>query len=112
MSCRKLLQLIVLPAMLLLSQLVFAQERVVTGRVTDSTGTGLPGITVTARGARVATQTATDGIFRLVVPSSVDALIFSSVGFTTLQVPIPANNSVNVSLFGTASSLNEVVVIG
>ena len=112
MSCRKLLQLIVLPAMLLLSQLVFGQERVVTGRVTDSTGTGLPGITVTARGARVATQTATDGIFRLVVPSSVDALIFSSVGFTTLQVPIPANNSVNVSLFGTASSLNEVVVIG
>src|SRR5205809_124155 len=112
MSCRKLLQSIFLTGMLLLSQFAFAQDRVVTGRVTDSTGNGLASITVTGRGTRVATQTSNDGAFRLTVPATVDALIFTSVGFTTLQVPIPANNSMNVSLFGTASSLNEVVVIG
>ncbi|HET9826783.1 MAG TPA: SusC/RagA family TonB-linked outer membrane protein, partial [Chitinophagaceae bacterium] len=112
MSCRKLLQSIVLPAMLLFSQILFAQDRVVTGRVTDSTGNGLAGVTVTARGIRVATQTTTDGTFRLIVPASTDALIFSSIGFTTLQVPIPANNSMTVSLSGATSTLNEVVVIG
>jgi len=112
MSCRKLFQSIVLPAMLLFSQLIFAQDRVVSGKVTDSTGNGLAGVTVTARGTRESTQTNTEGAFRLTVPSSVDALIFSSIGFSTLQVPIPASNSMNVSLIGSASSLNEVVVIG
>jgi iron complex outermembrane receptor protein len=50
MSRRKLLQSIILPAMLLFSQLSFAQDRVITGRVTDSTGTGVAGVTVTAKG--------------------------------------------------------------
>ena len=112
MSCRKLLQSIALPVMLLLGQSVFGQNRIVTGRVTDSIGNGLAGVTVTARGTRVATQTTNDGAFRLTVPSSIDALIFTSVGFATQQIPVPANNSMNVSLSGTASSLNEVVVIG
>ena len=109
---RKLLQLSLLPAMLLFSQLIFAQDRTVSGRVTDSTGNGLAGVTVTARGARFATQTNTDGAFKLTVPSSVDAVIFSSVGFATQQIPIPASNVINVTLLGSASSLNEVVVIG
>src|SRR5438046_8909879 len=103
---RKLLQLSLLPAMLLFSQLIFAQDRTVSGRVTDSTGSGLAGVTVTARGDSPATQTNTDGAFKLTVPSSVDALIFSSVGFATQQIPIPANNVINVSLLGSASSLN------
>ena len=76
MSRRRLLQSIVLPAMLLFSQLCFAQDRVITGRVTDSTGNGLAGVTVTAKGVQTATQTANDGSFRITVPSTVDALIF------------------------------------
>jgi TonB-dependent starch-binding outer membrane protein SusC len=112
MSCRKLLQSIVLTSMLLLSQFAFAQDRVVTGKVTDSTGNGLAGVTVTARGTRIATQSNNEGLFKLTVPSSVDALIFTSVGFTSQQIPIPASGTLNVSLLGGASSLNEVVVIG
>ena len=112
MSRRRLLQSIVLPAMLLFSQLCFAQDRVITGRVTDSTGNGLAGVTVTARGVQTATQTANDGSFRITVPSTVDALTFSSVGFTTLQVPVISGSPMNVSLHGVTSSLNEIVVIG
>jgi iron complex outermembrane receptor protein len=112
MSCRKLLQSIILPAMLLFSQLSFAQDRLITGRVTDSTGTGLAGVTVTARGSQTSTQTANDGSFRITIPSSVDALIFSSVGFSTRQVPVISGSAMNVSLSGATSSLNEVVVIG
>ncbi|HEV8506191.1 MAG TPA: TonB-dependent receptor [Chitinophagaceae bacterium] len=112
MSRRKLLQSIILPAMLLFSQLSFAQDRVITGRVTDSTGTGVAGVTITARGTQTTTQTNNDGSFRITVPSSIDALIFSSVGFTTLQVPVVSGGPMNVSLSGTTSTLNEVVVIG
>jgi len=112
MLCRKLLQSIVLTILLLLSQFAFGQDRVVTGRVTDSTGNGVGGVTVTGRGTRVATQTTIDGSFRITLAPSVDALIFSSVGFTTLQMPIPASNTMTVSLSGSSSTLNEVVVIG
>jgi iron complex outermembrane receptor protein len=112
MSCRKLLQSIILPAALLLSQLCFAQNRVITGRVTDSTGNGIAGITVTARGTQTATQTNNDGSFSITVPSTVDALIFSSVGFATREMPIISGAPMNVTLSGATSALNEVVVIG
>jgi len=112
MSCRKLLQSIILPAMLLFSQLCFAQDHVITGRVTDSTGSGVAGVSVTARGTQTATQTSNDGSFRITVPSTVTALIFSSVGFATREVPVISGSPMNVSLSGAGSSLNEVVVIG
>jgi TonB-linked SusC/RagA family outer membrane protein len=112
MSCRKLLQTIILPTMLLFSQLSFAQDRVITGKVTDSTGNSVAGVTVTAKGTRTVTQTTNDGTFRITVTPPTDALIFSSVGFTTLTVPIIQGSPMNVTLSGAASSLNEVVVIG
>jgi len=112
MSRRKLLQSIILPAMLLFSQLSYAQDRVITGRVTDSTGTGLAGVTVTAKGSQTTTQTANDGSFRITIPSNVQALIFSSIGFATRQVSVVSGGQMNVSLIGATSSLNEIVVIG
>jgi len=112
MSRRNLLQSIILPAMLLFTQLSFAQDRVITGRVTDSTGTGLAGVTVTAKGTQTVTQTTNDGSFRITIPSSVDALVFSSVGFATRQIPVVSGAAMNVSLSGATSSLNEIVVIG
>src|SRR5689334_9413549 len=112
MSRRKLLQSIILPAMLLFAQLSFAQDRVITGRVTDSTGTGLAGVTVIAKGSQTITQTTNDGSFRITIPPTVDALIFSSIGFATRQVPVVSGGSMNVSLIGATSALNEIVVIG
>lgn len=112
MSSRKLLQLLVLPALLFFSQISFAQDRVITGRVTDSTGTGVAGITVTAKGSTKATQTIADGSFSISVPSSVSTLIFSSVGFATQEVSVSGSTPIRVTMTGATSSLNEVVVIG
>ena len=113
MSRRKLLLSIFLPAMLLFfMQISFAQDRVITGRVTDSTGNGVAGVTVTAKGARNATQTGNDGTFRITIPSSVNTLIISSVGFDTQEVAVGGSSNINVTLSGRATSMNEVVVIG
>lgn len=92
------------------SGLLWAQNRTVTGKVTDSLSVPLPGVTVTAKGTAIATVTDSRGDFSLSVPSNVRSLVFSSVGFGNQEVSIPATNLVNVSLSQSAGALNEVVV--
>src|SRR5688500_11675834 len=99
-------------ALLLVSLVSFAQDKVITGRVTDQRdGSGIQGVTVSAKGTRNATQTAADGSFRIAVAPSVTTLIFSSVGFATQEITIGGNTSIDVSLGIINASMGEVVVV-
>lgn len=69
MTIKKTLYVFVLPLLLLAAQL-FAQERQVTGRVTDSAGAPVSNASVVVKGARNGAQTGTDGSFSIRVPSS------------------------------------------
>ncbi|SFC43274.1 CarboxypepD_reg-like domain-containing protein [Parapedobacter composti] len=91
---------------------VFAQLRVITGKVTSSDdGTALSGASVTLKGTTNSTATDANGNFRLSdVPQSGGILVFSSIGFQTQEVPIGGQNTVNVSLSTDATELSEVVV--
>jgi len=113
MYLRKLLQAIGLPLLLLMTFAASAQDRVITGRVTDSAGRGTSGISVTVKGQTArGTTTRENGDFSLSVPASATTLVFSSVGYTTQEVSIGGSNTVNVVLQSTSGNLNEVVVIG
>ena len=113
MNCRKLLCNLILPAFfLLLSNAIWAQTKIVSGQVTDASGVGIAGVSVTARGSNTGTSTSNDGSFSITVPSTATTLVFSSVGYATQEVPISANNTVNVRLQTAAGNLNEVVVVG
>jgi iron complex outermembrane receptor protein len=113
MSCKNLLKTAAVAVLLFVSQLAMAQERVISGRVTDSKdSSGVPGVTVTAKGAKTGTQTGSDGSFRLSVGSSVTTLIFSSIGYATQEVKIGGNSTVDVSLVVSNAQLGEVVVTG
>jgi TonB-linked SusC/RagA family outer membrane protein len=84
----------------------------VSGRVTDSKGEGIPGVTVLVRGTTIGTSTDASGAYTLSVPEG-STLIFSSVGFTTQEIPVTgANSSLAVSLKESAKDLGEVVVVG
>src|SRR5688572_8292349 len=97
---------------LLVAQISFAQDRVVTGRITDQRdGSGIQGVTVSAKGTRIATQTAADGSFRISIPSSVTTLVFSSVGFATQEMAIGESSTVDVAMVVTSASMGEVVVV-
>lgn len=87
----------------------YAQDKTVTGTVTDAKdGAALPGVTVRyAKGGAVTDGT---GHFSIKVPSAISKLIFSSVGYTTQEVAIPASGTVNVALAASVSQLDEVVV--
>ncbi|HZW66924.1 MAG TPA: SusC/RagA family TonB-linked outer membrane protein, partial [Hanamia sp.] len=91
----------------------FAQQKTITGNVTNlTTGEPVVGVTVSVKGSDEATQTNSKGDFSIAVSSSVQTLIFSSVGYETKEVDLNGRTSVNVELQITNSKLNEVVVIG
>lgn len=113
MYCKKLLKMLPAFVLLIVSQFAMAQERVVSGRVTDSKdGSGVPGVTVTVKGAKTGTQTSSDGSFRIAVSSGVNTLVFSSIGYATQEVNIAGKSNVDVVLSISNSQLGEVVVTG
>ena len=113
MHKRKLLYAVVLPLLLLFSASAFAQDRVISGRVTDSSGRGVSGASVSVKGQNSrGTTTGENGNFSLSVPSSATTLVFSSVGYGAQEVSIAGRSSVNVTMQATAGSLNEIVVVG
>ncbi|HET9746664.1 MAG TPA: carboxypeptidase-like regulatory domain-containing protein, partial [Chitinophagaceae bacterium] len=113
MSCKNLLKPAAFIFLLFISQLIFAQDRVITGTVTDSKdGTPVVGASVQPKGARTGTSTKTDGTFSLTVGPNVTTLVISSIGFATQEVSIEGKSSVDVSFVATGTNLNEVVVTG
>ena len=105
-SIMKLTSLLVVLYSLLSLQL-FAQTRSVGGRVTDQNGAGVPGVTVTVRGTSNSTQTASDGTYR--INAADDAvLVFTSVGYTTQELPVSGRSTVDVSFVASANNLNDL----
>lgn len=103
-----------LPALfitLLLALQTFAQQRIITGRVTDNTGAPVAGATVTVKGTNIATSTGSDGTYRLNVPESAGTLVISAVGYGNMDAAI-TGSTVDVGLATSQSNLNEVVVVG
>ncbi|HUR11954.1 MAG TPA: TonB-dependent receptor [Flavitalea sp.] len=114
MMLQRLLRAISLPFMLLLLTItVNAQNKVISGKITDSKdGSGLPGVSVTVKGSGTGVQTGGDGTFRINVPSDATTLVISSVGFTAQEIDISGKTTADVSLVANNSSLGEVVVVG
>ncbi len=86
-------------------------EQTISGQVTDSeSGESLPGVNVFAQGTTTGTVTDIDGNYQVTVADDVTALVFSSVGFTTQEVPINGRSILNVGLISETQALSEVVV--
>lgn len=91
----------------------FAQNRTITGRVTDARdGAPIPGATVRISKTRLGTLTNANGGYTLTVPTNTPSLEFSFMGFDTRQVRIEGNDAISVQLSTNEKSLNEVVVVG
>ncbi len=92
---------------------VFSQSRMLTGKVTDSKdGSPMAGVTVSAKGTTVSTQTDANGNYSISVPANSKALVFSYVGFGSEEAAIRAGNTMNLALTSDERRLQEVVVIG
>jgi TonB-linked SusC/RagA family outer membrane protein len=90
-------------------QFVFAQEKTVTGVVTDATGT-LPGVNLIVKGTKKSAQTDLDGKYRVQAKAG-DILLFSYAGMIEKTVVVGASSVVNVILKEKLNFLDEVVVV-
>lgn len=108
---KKLLQSLFL--LLFVAFHAIAQERTVTGTVTDKTdGLPLPGVSVKVKGTNAGTSTSGDGKFTLRLPSGSNTLVVSYIGYTTQEVAVGSGNVVNVQLTTDSKQLSEVIVTG
>lgn len=97
--------------LLLVSTQVFAQERTLSGSVTSGTdGSALPGVNVLVKGTSTGAITNIDGKFTLKAPESASTLVFSYIGFQSLEVEIGSQSNFSVALAEDAQQLSEVVV--
>jgi len=90
-----------------------AQDRTVTGKVTDAKdGAPLVAASVAVKGTNKGTTTSADGTFSINVASNQTTLVVTFLNYATKEVQIAGKNSINVALSQSADQLSEVVVIG
>jgi TonB-dependent SusC/RagA subfamily outer membrane receptor len=95
---------------LLMTVQVMAQNRTITGVVTDaSNGEALIGVSVSGKGTSIGTVTDFDGVYSLSVPKDVTTLVFSYVGYTSVERPVTALK-MDVKMASEATQIDEVVV--
>ena len=89
-----------------------AQQARITGKVTDAaTGEGMPGASVLVKGTTRGMITDLDGNYSIEA-SSTDVLVFSFIGYNTVEETVGTRTTINLTLSESIQGLNEVVVVG
>jgi TonB-dependent starch-binding outer membrane protein SusC len=96
----------------LITTLTFAQERKITGTVTDDKQVPLVGATVTVKGTKVATTTDAAGKFGITVPANGRALVITYVGMQPEEFALGTSNVISLSMTSSSNALTDVVVTG
>jgi TonB-linked SusC/RagA family outer membrane protein len=89
-----------------------AQTIAITGKVQDTSGEPLIGVSVQVTGNQKGTVTATDGTYSLNVPDTESVLQFSYIGYVTQTVKVGSQRTIDVSLQEDVTDLSEIIVVG
>ncbi len=89
-----------------------SQNTKVTGKVVDSTGTPLPGVSIIIKGTMLGTVTDTDGNYSLINVPSDAILLFSFVGMKNQEIQVAGKTIINVTMTEEMVGIEEVVAIG
>jgi len=100
-------------ALTLLSQAIYAQSPTVKGKVTGANDNeALPGVSVVIKGTQRGTTTSAEGTFQLEIPDASTVLVFSFVGYKSVEEAVGSRSDISVKLSPENKSLEEVVVVG
>lgn len=98
--------------LLIISSVMYAQERVITGTVTAAEdGNPLPGVNVVLKGSTTTTITNINGYYSIKVSGAAPTLVFSMIGYATKEVKVGSKTLINVAMDADVRQLSEVVVI-
>lgn len=84
----------------------------VTGKVVDSKGTPIPGVSIRIKGSNKGTSTDMDGKYTIDVPEPTSILVFTSIGYNVKELLIGNEKVIDVTLMEEVKSLDDIVVIG
>lgn len=87
-------------------------EFVITGTVTSETGEALPGVNILLKGTNQGSTTDSNGSYSITLSDGDGTLVFSFIGYTTVELPINNRSKIDVSLHPDIKTLNEVVIVG
>lgn len=89
----------------------FAQEKRVSGTVTDNTGYPLVGVGVYVKGTKVGQETNLDGKYSMSVGSNA-VLVFSYLGMKEQEIAVNGRSVIDVTMEEDVETLNELIVVG
>lgn len=90
-----------------------AQQQEVTGIITSAEdGFPMPGASIQVKGTSNGTTTDFDGMYTITGVQPKDTLVFSFVGFSTLEIPFTGQSNIDVALKVNNNELEEVIVVG
>ncbi|MBY0543064.1 MAG: TonB-dependent receptor [Sphingobacteriaceae bacterium] len=91
---------------------VFAQDKRITGKVTDESGLSLPGASVKIKNTNVVAVTDENGNFAISAPATSQTIVFSYLGMQDQELVIGNKTSFNIKLLSKSTSLSDVIIIG
>ena len=97
---------------ILISPILFAQPKTVTGVIKGPAGETLPGVNIVEKGTTNGTVTNLDGEFSLSLTGNAPTIIISFVGYVTEEIDVTNKQQVSVILTEELVNLDEVVVVG
>jgi len=90
----------------------FTQSVTITGTVKDDQGQPLPGVNVSVKGYSTVTVTDFNGFYSITVTDQVKTLVFSFIGYSTVEEKIGGRKTINVKMAADKTALEEIVVVG
>lgn len=88
------------------------QQKPVSGKVTDSANSPIPGVSVVVKGTTIGTVTDTNGNFNISNVPSNATLTFTFIGMKSQQIEIGRKSTINVILEEETIGIEEVVAVG
>jgi Ca-activated chloride channel family protein len=90
----------------------FTETRTITGKVSDEQGTALAGVKVSVKGAPTGTITDLKGNYRITIGQEDKILVFSYIGYVTVEQKIGDKNIINVTMTLEIAVVEDMVVVG
>lgn len=96
---------------LLCASQTWAQQKTISGKVTDDQGNPLSNVSVLVKGTKLGTSTDDQGNYTISVPPSARRLVFSGIDLASQEAPIGESTTISITMASSSKDMEEVIVV-